>query len=421
MNLWAAETLYRGGRPVGVGLAAPASAGASLSLPTGASTADLAKAVQANLSSQTASVQATIQAQTGVDVTDQKTLQGASAAVSLLQNGYDPSSKSDNANLVHVISGGLCLVPGIGPLLGGAVEALYAVGNVIACPVTDAFAAIGFGTRCDAPPCSTSGNWTTASVMKENAGRLPPMPRGSFSSLAVPALASSAAQWGNCKPGPNASAVVDAVVNTWNLTHAGPAVPYLVPAIQEASGHTGSVLLGGAQASVSGTTPSARAGIVPNIFYAFQPVSKAVADGVLTVNGTRVAYQALGASAMAGYGLTPPRIVMVNGGALLPQPAAHALALHLGPRASVAAAAAPAVNGSATTAPPGTVAPSGPAGGAPAATAQTPALPGASGATPTASATPRRTALWVLGALAVGGGVVAAKVAIDRSRKKKAA
>jgi len=305
------------------------------SLPVGVSTSVYGSAVQTAISQQASSVQNEIAAQTGVDTTSATVTQGAGAAVSLLNTGYDPSNTADSANLVHVIAAGLCLVPGIGPILGGAVEALWAVGNAVACPLENAFASIGFGPACGAPPCKTSGNWTAATVLQENAGALPAMPRGSLASLMIPALAYTAAQAAHCQYGPPPAAIVDAVVSLWNKTHAGPAAPYYVPSIGEgAANQVSTFLLGGRGESVSGSSASARAGVVPNIFYAFGPAQAATAAG-LAFSGTAISFNPFPVTSGAppGVGLTAPRLLMVNTGELLPPAPAPVIIsnFHLGP------------------------------------------------------------------------------------------
>jgi hypothetical protein len=291
--------------------------------------------VQGALAAQSAAVQAQVKDATGVDTQQAAVAKGASSAFGLISNGYNPGSDSDNAQLVHVIAGGLCLVPGIGPLLGGAVEGLWAVGNAVGCPLENAFAAIGFGSpspACGGHPCTTSGNWTVQSVMQENAGlrALPSMPRGSFAAFVIPMLAYLAAQAADCKGSVPPAIAVDAAVALWNKTHAGPAAAYLVPAMLAGPGGVApfSLLLAGAGASVTGTTPSARAGQPANIFYAFGPANAAKAEG-LAFSGSTVTFNPWATlSAPPGASVTSPRIVMVNTGALLPQ--AQPIAVHFG-------------------------------------------------------------------------------------------
>lgn len=290
--------------------------GALPTFPASVTTSEYTSALQAQVSAQASSIQQTLAAQTGVDTQNATVAQGASSAASLLQNGFNPQSASDNANLVHVIAGGLCLIPGVGPLLGGALEALWQVGSVIACPVTNAFASIGLGTPCNAPPCRTTGNFTTAQMLEG----APPMPRGSFASLAIPALASAAAQAANCKQVAPAAVIVDAVVNVWNKTHLGPAVPYVVPALQTIGGY----LYGGDFIGGMNEGPNA------NVTYAFQPALAAAAARVLTQSGNTIALFGPPAP-LPGYTLSPPRLVMVNAGALIPPITPHTLTLHLGP------------------------------------------------------------------------------------------
>jgi hypothetical protein len=298
---------------------------------------DFTAALNARVRAQLPSVQAQLASTTGLNTNNARTAAGAQAAVSLAQNGYNPDSSDDNGKLVAVIAGGLALLPPPGDLLGGAVEALWQLGNVIACPVTNAFASIGLGTPCNAPPCQTSGSWSVASVLSGN--QVPPMPQGSFASLAVPALAAYAVQAAECKGGFPGSVVVDAVVALWNRTHAGPAAPFLIPPI----GSRAASSINPAPVAVSPVFmfPSV-SGSNPWKQYGFGPASAALG------------WQAFWTPpAPSGMVWEPARTVLVNTGALIaphvltlhlgpppgPTPTGHVLALHLGPAAATAAAA----------------------------------------------------------------------------------
>jgi hypothetical protein len=309
------------------------------SSPTSILTAEL----QARLNAQAASVQQTIADETGVDTTNARTAQGAASAATLLQHGYDPSNSSDNANLVHAIAGGAALIPGPGPILAGAIEGLWLVGNAIACPVTDAFASIGLGTPCGSPPCKSSGNWSAAELLTTYAHALPAMPLGSFASLCVPALAMYAANAANCKGGMPPDVIIDAVVAIWNATHAGPAVGYFIPPISELGNSiTPAMLVVWTQNS--GTTPAGRAGMDPNAYYGFGPVQKIISDGYYESNPPADINRAQDwqpfsiAPTPPGMSASTPRIVSVNSGALLPPTKKH-LDLHLGPAPAPAPAA----------------------------------------------------------------------------------
>jgi len=233
---------------------------------------DYSAALQASINQQSSAVQAQLTAATGVNTNNATVAQGASSAVTLFQNGYNAASDADNANLVHAIAGGLCLVPGVGPILGAAVEGLWTVGNAIAAPLQDALASVGLGSPANQPPCKSQGTWTTASILAANAGALPSRPTGSFGELATGALAYAASMVGNCQKVPPADVVIDACVSIWNRTHQGPAIGFYVPALVVQPGSlspTPGVLMLGAFAQVSGTSLSARAGLTGNIFYAF--------------------------------------------------------------------------------------------------------------------------------------------------------
>jgi hypothetical protein len=318
-------------RPLGLGT------GLGGPLTTSQFSADL----QARLSAQSASVQQTIASETGVDTNNARVSQGAQSAATLIQHGYDPNSAADSANLIHAIAGGAALIPGAGPILAGAIEALWLVGNQIACPVTNAFASIGMGTPCGAPPCKTTGGpFTTAQLLTSNASQLPSMPTGSFASLAVPAIATYAAQAGNCKGGMPPGSIVDAVVAVWNAVHAGPPIGYFIPPIAELDGSVTPDVLG-LWGQESGTTPAAKAGKDPNVYYGFGPVQKIVSDGYYQSNPPSNLNEAQDWAAFtvppapAGMDFTSPRIVLVNSGAFVPPPppGKKHLDFHLGPPA----------------------------------------------------------------------------------------
>lgn len=254
-------------------------------------TAAYSTQIQGAYAQASSSTQAYIKDATGVDTTNQTVSQGASSAATLLQNGYNPDSSSDNANLVHAISGGLCLIPGVGPILGAYVEGLWVVGNAIAAPLQNAFASIGMGVPAGAPPCTTNGKWTTSNVLATNAGALPPLWRvpGTFASLAVPALAYASSMLGNCQKTPPADAIVDACVALWNASHTGTEIPYYVPSLIVQIGSLSAapgLLIAGAGESVSGTTPAAVAGLHPNVYYAFNPIVEGVNTQYVGVDWT---------------------------------------------------------------------------------------------------------------------------------------
>ena len=268
-------------------------------------------------------VQAQIYAETGVDTSNARVQQGAAATLDLAQNGYNPNSKEDSAKLIHAISGGLCLVPGVGLILGGAVEGLWAVGNAIATPVQNAFASIGLGDRDDAPPCQSSGNWTPALILSINKGRLPATPKGSFAQFVIAALAMYAAQSSNCKGGFPPSAVVDGALAIWNKTHYGPAIPYYVPPLAANAQHSASV-----SPYIIPTWDKSSdkyAGSVdPNAFFAFGPAALGQPHALVkditnpATWGLNVPFTIAPASPNFQYH-TDPRVIMVNTGATIPQ------------------------------------------------------------------------------------------------------
>jgi hypothetical protein len=150
---------------------------------------------------------------------------GVVSAYSLITNGYDPSLPADNAKFVNAIAGGLALIPGVGIFLAGAVEVLWTVGNAIGCPVTHLFG--GTSPACGDPPCVSSGNWTPGGVLSQS--NLPSFTPESFGKFVTSALAVQGANVLNCKGGLTPDHIVDASVNMWNQTHAGPAIDYFVP------------------------------------------------------------------------------------------------------------------------------------------------------------------------------------------------
>lgn len=207
----------------------------------GDASGDFVASYQANLQSRVNALgpqaAAALQAETGVDVNQARVAQGAAAALSLAQNGFDPSSQQDEQELVAAVAGALCLVPVVGPALGACLEVMYQVFNAASCPLEHAFASIGLipdlPPGCGGPPCTSSGNWTTAGILSANAGQLPTLRDGTFAKLTVSALAHGAAQAANCKTSVPPGILVDAIVRIWNQTHAGPAAQILVPPLQQ--------------------------------------------------------------------------------------------------------------------------------------------------------------------------------------------
>lgn len=272
--------------------------------------------VQSRFDSASTSVKAQIQAHTGVDVNNQRIQQGATSAMSLMQNGYNPDSQQDNANLIHAISGGCALIPG-GAIFGAYIELLWQVGNAIACPVQNAFASIGLGTPCGAPPCAHTGPDATASSVI-SANTLPSgwNTTGTFSSLVIGALATYAAKTLNCKGGAPPGVIVDACVAIWNKTHAGPAFSIWIPPLgADIGGMSTGALIAGQGVVAGGNSPSGQAGQDPNIFYAFQAVQAIqYSAGALAYpysgGDTWTPFNIIGAP--PGIAWTQPRVVSLN-------------------------------------------------------------------------------------------------------------
>ena len=314
--------------------------------PIGDVSADLQARVQANVDNLSAQGKAALLQNTGVDITNARVQQGAASAVSLVQNGFTPGNPQDDALLVHSIAGGLCLVPAVGPILGAAVEALWAVGNVAACPTVKLFASLGFGDvgpECGGPPCRTSGTWTTAQVMA--ASRLPELVPGTFRAFVIPALAVYMAQALNCKASFPPSIVVDAAVAIWNATHAGPQVDIYVPPLP--SGEIGLPLIPFWQ-NTTGCDPNGVCGQDSNVYYAFWPM--------LFTYWKVLAQAPSPPPAPMFMPFDPPRVVTINGGAILPAPVRHPTALHFGAGAHAPAPAAVASSGASPLVVAGTVA-----------------------------------------------------------------
>ena len=273
--------------------------------------------VQANLDAASANVKATVYAQTGVDLNNQRVQQGARSALSLLQNGYNPASDADSAQLIHAIAGGCALIPG-GQIFGAYVELLWQAGNAAACPLENAFASIGMGSpspACGGQACTRTGPpATAASVIASSELPANWNSLGSFSSLAVGALATYAAQNMNCKGGVPPGMVVDAVVTMWNQTHSDSAsVLILVPPLALYGAGGSSVIIPFWQNVSNATTGN----VDPYVYYAFQATAAIPSSfNVPTVEGE---WNEAGMPAVAGtlFGSTAPRLVRINAGSLV--------------------------------------------------------------------------------------------------------
>lgn len=295
----------------------------------GSVSGDFQASVQSRINSLGSQSAAALQSTTGVDVTQARVSTGAAAAASLASNGYDPSSTADNDKLVLAIAGGTALIPVVGPAAAAAVEALYQVGKVVACPLEQAFASIGLSTlppSCGGSPCQHTGaDATAASVLASNSGDLPSHDPTSFGALVLGALATGAASALNCRGAVPPGVIVDAVVLIWNQTHSGPTAAYLVPPLNEIN--QGSMAFGSPSlittwggAGGSANTPATRAHQDPYVFYAFFPVGTTTPDhpsgGLPTAAGPWTPWSV--ARPPPGQNVDPPRVVMVNTGPLLP-------------------------------------------------------------------------------------------------------
>jgi len=199
---------------------------------------------------------------------------------------------------------------------------MWQIGNAVACPVQKFFSSIGLSQGdCDSPPCATSGNWSAAALLlgASQSHGLPPMAVGSFASFVVPALAYYLAQADNCKASFPPSVVVDAAVNIWNATHAGPTVELYVPPLSPTL--TGLDIIPHWQ-NATGCQPNGICDTDPNVAYAFAPLSSTY-------------WKRLDAAPppppYAGFvgGFDPARVVSVNSGP--PISASKAITMHLGP------------------------------------------------------------------------------------------
>jgi hypothetical protein len=240
------------------------------SLPSGLSTLDpYAETYKNQIASEVQQGQAQL-SQLGVNPNQQQVTQGAAAAASLAQHGYNPASNSDNTKLITAIAGGASLIPGIGPVVGVTILTLWAVGNAVACPVMKVMSGIFGGSNCNSPPCASSGNWTPQIVLSMS--ELPPprlMGPGTFANFVIGALAQNAASAANCLPAFPPGLVVDACVNIWNQTHQGPLAALYVPPLNSFGGD-----LIPTWPKTSGNTPFdvASNDADPNAFGAFQLV-----------------------------------------------------------------------------------------------------------------------------------------------------
>lgn len=166
--------------------------------------------------------------QTGTAATQQRIEDGAADAGDLVANGFDPDNAGDRQKLVGAIAGGLALIPGPGPIIAGVFEGMYQLGNALA-PLFNKLWPQG---------CWHSGPATTAKdifamwpMIITGHGALPSMPHGSFSELAMNALAAAEADAWNCKSSPQPQTIVAGLAAVWNAHASGPAQDLFVPAL----------------------------------------------------------------------------------------------------------------------------------------------------------------------------------------------
>jgi hypothetical protein len=234
----------------------------------------------------------------------------------------------------------------VGPVLGAYVEGMYYLGKAIYAPLQNAFASIGLGEPADAPPCATHGDpMTPERIVTIQKQGLPATPKGSFAELMVGALAMYASNEANCKGGIAPQDLVDAVVKLWNQGHKGPAKPYFIPPLSNGGTGLARAIIPNAPPDSHSTTPAAKAGKDPNVYYAFGPASSLshyLGNPSLTDSSKwkappfPVNEPPVGGMFASNYTYTPPRLVQVNTGAAIP-PAAPAPA----PAPAAAPAAAP--------------------------------------------------------------------------------
>ena len=210
----------------GLGLAAPTTATVpgtsySVALPT-LTQSDVINALPDSMRGTYASVSASY---------TQNTLaqQGGSAAASLVTHGFNPNNQQDVANLVHVYAAAISFVPGVGPILGGITEAMYALGQALAqWPPFQQLVGMCTDPRgC----CQSSGNWTYAQGLSLS-GIATPAP-GTFAALMVPQLVDAWVHAMNCDRGNfwfQAYGVMLPVLSgMWNRIAGGPSIDYFVP------------------------------------------------------------------------------------------------------------------------------------------------------------------------------------------------
>jgi hypothetical protein len=146
---------------------------------------------------------------------------GAEAGLALIQHGYDPGSNADNQQLIVAIAGACSLIPGVGPMIGGAIMILDAIGEGVAA-LMESVGLIWFG-------CRSSGSWTPATVLGMYPG-IHTAP-GTFAGFANAAIAQNAAAFGNCKGRMAHQVILASIAEFWNANSHGPPMSVYVPAM----------------------------------------------------------------------------------------------------------------------------------------------------------------------------------------------
>jgi hypothetical protein len=292
----------RGHRVIGL------DASAALALSTSGIRADVDGKLQAGLAGLSDSAKALVLQHSGVDLNSPQASQaagtiatGAALAADIGKNGLDLSKPEDQQKVFHAMLAGIALIVPVGTAFAAFAEVGYALGKVMACPLTHLFG--GTSPECGDPPCTTSHGWT-AKIVLDGSG-LPAYPKGSFGELATGMLALNAANQDNCLDHLTPDHVVDGAVNVYNMTHAGPAVDVYVPPLATLA----PPLVHSGQGLGVNVPLDTRAD-------AFKPLSQC---GWLVQNWARTGYMMTEGGALTG-GAIRARTVRVNAGALLPPP-----------------------------------------------------------------------------------------------------
>jgi hypothetical protein len=217
-------------------------------------------------------------ASTSATANEARKAAGVVAAIEIAQNGYNPDDPKSTAALIGVIVGACACIPGVGMVISGAISILYGV--------TLAIGAIlqAVGIINPKPTCNTSGNWLASTVLDSYSSNLPPVPKGSFAALIVPALAQNAANAANCHTGTDFKGeapyldpmkVLSAIAALWNANSSGPPMTVYIPTLYDGPDVFG--------------VGAGFGGLLPALPAAFQPMPSPVpryGQPVLSVSGT---------------------------------------------------------------------------------------------------------------------------------------